>query len=76
MNVDRAQAVRGPDLLAIEQDGDFAVLLDRDGEVGGLVVIEIAGRDSVAVHANSISSLSTSAAHNVDSCSTSTLLVL
>ncbi len=51
---------RRPDLLTIEQNGDFAILLDRNGEVGGLVVVEVARRDSVAVHAHSISSLSTS----------------
>jgi hypothetical protein len=34
--------------FGVEQDGDFAVVLDGDREVGGLVVVEVAGSDAVA----------------------------
>jgi len=33
-----------PALLGVEQDGDFAVFLDRDGEVGSAVMVEIRRR--------------------------------
>ncbi len=35
-------------LLRVEQDGDFAFVLDGDGEVGGVVVVEVAGGDGEA----------------------------
>ena len=33
-----------PALLGVEQDGDFAVLLDGDSEVGNAVMVEIRRR--------------------------------
>jgi hypothetical protein len=37
-----------PTSLGVDQDGNFAVVLDGDGEVGDSVVVEIAGSDAVA----------------------------
>jgi len=40
--------ILGSCLLGVEQDGDFAVLLDGNGEIGGVVVIEVARGYAVA----------------------------
>ncbi|HSZ00367.1 MAG TPA: hypothetical protein VK788_12775 [Terriglobales bacterium] len=37
-----------PASLGVEQDSDFAVLLDRNGEVASAVMVEVAGGCGVA----------------------------
>src|SRR3984957_2837168 len=40
--------LRCPASLGVDHDGDFAFDLDGDGEVGGFVVVEVAGGDGEA----------------------------